>query len=349
MPTVVGVTFKKAGKVYYFDPNELDLKAADKVVVKTSRGMEFGEVVAPPEEIPEEELTNPLKKVVRRATHEDDETLARNKAKEKEALEVCESKIQKHGLPMKLIDAEFVFDGSKLIFFFTAEGRVDFRELVKDLAGIFKTRIELRQIGVRDEAKMIGGLGPCGRRLCCTVFLGDFEPVSIRMAKEQDLPLNPLKISGVCGRLMCCLKYEYEAYQDFKKRAPKRGLTVETELGTGRLVDYNVPRELLIVELETGRRTEIPLATWACDCKQSCGCKKKTGKELDGEAVEAIMVADEAGLLAEVNGGGSSLPGETAEKSESPGERGSRPRSRERNQRPRDSRGRDSNKETSGR
>ncbi|MCL5292859.1 MAG: stage 0 sporulation family protein [Actinobacteria bacterium] len=279
MPTVVGVTFKKAGKIYYFDPDGLDLKAADKVIVKTSRGLEFGEVVSPADEVPEEELTTPLKKVVRRATGEDEEQVGRNREKEREALEVCEEKLKKHGLAMKLIDAEYVFDGSKLIFFFTAEGRVDFRELVKDLASVFRTRIELRQIGVRDEAKMIGGLGPCGRRLCCTVFLGDFEPVSIRMAKEQDLPLNPLKISGICGRLMCCLKYEYEAYQDFKKRAPKRGTPVETEFGTGRLVDYNVPRELLVVELESGRRLEIPLAEWGCPHK-TCGCPATSGEKM---------------------------------------------------------------------
>ncbi|MHB0976642.1 MAG: PSP1 domain-containing protein [Candidatus Aquicultorales bacterium] len=302
MPTVVGVTFKKAGKVYYFDPDGLDLKAADKVIVKTSRGTEFAEVVAPPEQLPEEELATPLKKVVRKATSEDETQLSKNKEKEKEALEMTEEKIQKHNLSMKLIEAEYVFDGSKLIFYFTAEGRVDFRELVKDLAGVFKTRIELRQIGVRDEAKMIGGLGPCGRRLCCTVFLGDFEPVSIRMAKEQDLPLNPLKISGVCGRLMCCLKYEYEAYQDFKKRAPKRGVAVQTEQGEGRLVDYNVPKELLIVELETGRRVEVPLSVHGCRCKpEACRCPNggRKKEEVDLEAVVAIAEADEAGLLIE--------------------------------------------------
>ncbi len=282
MPTVVGVAFKKAGKVYYFDPAGLDLRVTDKVIVKTSRGTEFGEVVVPPGYVPQEELSSPLKKVVRKATKEDEEQLSRNREKEKEALEICGKKIEEHGLPMKLIDAEYVFDGSKLIFFFTAEGRVDFRELVKDLAAVFRTRIELKQIGVRDEAKMIGGLGPCGRRLCCTVFLGDFEPVSIRMAKEQDLPLNPLKISGICGRLMCCLKYEYEVYREFKKRAPKRGTEIETPYGAGKLVDYSVPRELLIVELESGQRMEVPLSSWECRCETTCLCSDG----IDGVALE---------------------------------------------------------------
>jgi len=270
MPIVVGVVFKRAGKVYYFDPDNIDLKSGDKVVVKTSRGMEFGEVVSSPTEVVEEEITAPLKKVMRKATEEDKSQLAKNKEKEKEAHKVAEEKIIKHALPMKLVEVEHVFDGSKIIFYFTSDGRVDFRELVKDLASVFRTRIELRQIGVRDEAKMIGGLGPCGQRLCCTVFLGDFDPVSIRMAKEQDLPLNPLKISGICGRLMCCLKYEYEVYQDFKKRAPRRGTKVTTEFGIARIVDYSVPKETVIVELESGQRMEMTLAE-----AQACGCKTK--------------------------------------------------------------------------
>lgn len=271
MPIVVGVVFKRAGKVYYFDPDGIDLKSGEKVVVKTSRGMEFGEVVSSPMEVADEEITAPLKKVVRRASDDDKSTLTKNKQKEKEAYQVAEEKIAKHRLPMKLIEVEYVFDGSKIIFYFTSDGRVDFRELVKDLASVFRTRIELRQIGVRDEAKMVGGLGPCGQRLCCTVFLGDFEPVSIRMAKEQDLPLNPLKISGICGRLMCCLKYEYEAYQDFKKRAPKRGTKLTTEFGTARIVEFNVPKETVIAELESGQRIEMPLAdALGCKCKAPC-------------------------------------------------------------------------------
>jgi cell fate regulator YaaT (PSP1 superfamily) len=275
MPIVVGIVFKRAGKVYYFDPDDMKFLQGEKVVVKTSRGMEFGEVVVAPIEVPQEEITAPLKKVVRKATNEDSEQLSKNKQKEKDAHRTAEEKILKHKLPMKLIEVEYVFDGSKIIFYFTADGRVDFRDLVKDLASVFKTRIELRQIGVRDEAKMVGGLGPCGQRLCCTVFLGDFEPVSIKMAKEQDLPLNPLKISGVCGRLMCCLKYEYEAYLDFKKRAPRRGTQVNTDSGIARIVEYNVPKEMIIAELESGQRVEIPLQTaLQCVCKSKC-CQNK--------------------------------------------------------------------------
>ncbi|MDI6716321.1 MAG: stage 0 sporulation family protein [Actinomycetota bacterium] len=271
MPIVVGVVFKRAGKVYYFDPDGIDLRSGEKVIVKTSRGTEFGEVVSPPMDVPEDDITAPLKKVIRRATEEDREQLKANKEKEEEAFKIAEEKIAKHGLPMKLIEVEYVFDRSKIIFYFTADGRVDFRELVKDLAAVFKTRIELRQIGVRDEAKMVGGLGPCGQRLCCTVFLGDFEPVSIRMAKEQDLPLNPLKISGICGRLMCCLKYEYEVYQDFKKRAPKRGTKVTTEWGIAKIVEFNVPKETVIAELESGQRLEMPLLrALTCVCNGEC-------------------------------------------------------------------------------
>jgi len=278
MPIVVGVVFKRAGKVYYFDPDDIDLKSGDKVVVKTSRGAEFGEIVSSATHVPDEEITAPLKKVVRKATEEDKEQLKDNKQKEKEAFKTAEEKILKHGLPMKLIEVEYVFDKSKIIFYFTADGRVDFRELVKDLASVFRTRIELRQIGVRDEAKMVGGLGPCGQRLCCTVFLGDFEPVSIRMAKEQDLPLNPLKISGICGRLMCCLKYEYEAYVDFKKRAPKRGAKLTTEWGPAKIVEFNVPKETVIAELESGQRIEVPLQeALQCGCKARCNKKSVSG------------------------------------------------------------------------
>ncbi|NCO66546.1 MAG: stage 0 sporulation protein [Candidatus Aquicultor secundus] len=305
MPIVVGVVFKRAGKVYYFDPDGIDLKSGEKVVVKTSRGMEFGEVVSSPTEVPDEEIIALLKKVVRRASDDDKSQLTKNKQKEKEAFRVAEEKIAKHRLPMKLIEVEYVFDGSKIIFYFTSDGRVDFRELVKDLASVFRTRIELRQIGVRDEAKMVGGLGPCGQRLCCTVFLGDFEPVSIRMAKEQDLPLNPLKISGICGRLMCCLKYEYEAYQDFKKRAPRRGTRLTTEFGTARIVEFNVPKETVIAELESGQRIEMPLAdALGCKCKAPCkpdSCCGNGGKpkiELeDSVDIPEDRGADEKGVV----------------------------------------------------
>lgn len=213
MAKVVGIRFKKAGKIYYFLPGGLDLKPNDNVIVETARGMEFGTVVLPLREIPEEDVVSPLKEVLRRATAADEEMYHSNEQKEKEAYNICLNKINDHNLPMKLIDVEYTFDSNKIIFSFTAEGRVDFRELVKDLASVFRTRIELRQIGVRDEAKMLGGLGSCGRELCCASFLGDFEPVSIRMAKDQNLSLNPTKISGICGRLMCCLKYENGCYE----------------------------------------------------------------------------------------------------------------------------------------
>ncbi|MGB4431192.1 MAG: stage 0 sporulation family protein, partial [Limnochordia bacterium] len=217
MITVVGVRFKTAGKIYYFNPGDLKMAAGDGCIVETSRGVEFGRIVVGPREVPAEEVVQPLKQVIRPATPEDYERVETNKQRAQDAFQIALRKIEEHGLPMKLLEAEYTLDESKLIFSFTADGRVDFRELVKDLASIFRTRIELRQVGVRDEAKMIGGLGPCGRDLCCATFLGDFEPVSIRMAKDQNLSLNPSKISGVCGRLMCCLKYECEAYREHKE------------------------------------------------------------------------------------------------------------------------------------
>ncbi len=213
MPVVVGVRFKPAGKIYYFDGQDIELKVGDKVIVETARGIEYGEVVIGKREVDEGQLVLPLKRVIRRATEQDREQAEDNRRREVEAFAICEAKIKEHGLPMNLIDVEYTFDRGKIIFYFTAEGRVDFRELVRDLASVFRTRIELRQIGVRDEAKMIGGIGTCGRVLCCATFLGDFEPVSIRMAKDQNLSLNPTKISGICGRLMCCLKFESEAYE----------------------------------------------------------------------------------------------------------------------------------------
>lgn len=213
MQTVVGIRFKKAGKIYYFDPAEFELVAGGFAIVETSRGQEFGEVVVMPKQIEDDEVIQPLKKVIRAASDEDCQKILENREKEEEAFELCIQKIDEHELDMKLVDVEYTFDRSKVIFYFTSDGRVDFRELVKDLASVFRTRIELRQIGVRDEAKMIGGLGPCGRVLCCHTFLGEFEPVSIRMAKDQNLSLNPAKISGVCGRLMCCLRYESDAYE----------------------------------------------------------------------------------------------------------------------------------------
>ena len=221
--TIVGVRFRPAGKIYYFAPNGELYATGDKVIVETARGLEFGEVAAGNRELPDELLSAPLKKVVRRATQRDEEQFALYRAKEREAQDLCAEKIVQHQLPMSLVGAEYTFDGQKLIFYFTAENRVDFRELVRDLAATFKTRIELRQIGVRDEAKMLGGLGPCGRPICCATFLGEFQPVSIRMAKEQNLSLNPTKISGLCGRLMCCLRYECEHYADAKESGPNPG------------------------------------------------------------------------------------------------------------------------------
>lgn len=229
MVEVVGVRFKRAGKIYYFSSGDLALKAEDKVIVETARGIEFGDLVIPPRYIEEDTVVSPLKPVIRKATPEDERIVEENNAKEKEAFQICLKKIEDHQLPMKLVDVEYTFDCNKIIFSFTAEGRVDFRELVKDLASVFRTRIELRQIGVRDEAKMLGGIGSCGRILCCHSFLGDFEPVSIRMAKDQKLSLNPTKISGICGRLMCCLKYENSAYDE----GGEEGANISEEIKLG--------------------------------------------------------------------------------------------------------------------
>lgn len=250
MITVVGVRFKSAGKIYYFDPDSLDIKKGDKVIVETARGLEFGDVVIGQREVPEESIVAPLKKVIRIATEADLDKNTDNKNKQESALAICLEKVEKHELPMKLIDVEYTFDNSKIIFYFVADGRIDFRELVKDLAAIFRTRIELRQIGVRDESKVIGGLGPCGRTMCCASFLGDFEPVSIKMAKEQNLSLNPTKISGVCGRLMCCLNYEQETYVDIRKRLPKPTSIVSTPDGIGEVVENNVLKETLKVKVK---------------------------------------------------------------------------------------------------
>ncbi len=236
MVKVVGVRFKHAGKIYYFDPVDIDLKMDDAVVVETARGVEYGEVVVPPKDVSEADVVQPLKQVLRRATDADIQKMQENADKEKAAYAIGLEKIEKHGLPMKLVDVEYTFDDSKVIFYFTADGRVDFRDLVKDLASVFRTRIELRQIGVRDQAKMLGGLGPCGRSLCCATFLGDFEPVSIKMAKEQNLSLNPSKISGICGRLMCCLKFETDMYKAGQDPAPLDDDT-KTDDACGRACD----------------------------------------------------------------------------------------------------------------
>ena len=252
MIKVVGVRFKKAGKIYYFDPADMNIQKDTYVVVETARGIEFGECVIGIKEINENDIVSPLKSVLRIATNEDIEKHFKNKDTEKHAFDICLKKIQEHGLTMKLIDVEYTFDNNKVIFYFTADGRVDFRDLVKDLATIFKTRIELRQIGVRDEAKMLGGLGPCGRPMCCSSFLGDFASVSIKMAKEQNLSLNPTKISGICGRLMCCLNYEQSTYEDIRKRMPKVGSIVKTSEGTGEVFSNNIVKESIKVKLKKG-------------------------------------------------------------------------------------------------
>lgn len=245
---VVGVRFKKAGKVYYFDPGEYNPPVGSGVIVETARGVEYGSVVAGLMTVPDEEIMVPLKKVLRIATEEDTLQLESNREKEKKAFQVGLDKIAAHGLPMKLVGVEHTFDGNKIIFYFTADGRIDFRELVKDLAAVFRTRIELRQIGVRDEAKILGGLGCCGRELCCCSWLADFASVSIRMAKDQNLSLNPTKISGICGRLMCCLKYENDIYEQAREEFPEVGSRVQTPLGEGRVTGINIFKKTVSVE-----------------------------------------------------------------------------------------------------
>ena len=231
MIKVIGIRFRTAGKIYYFDPKDIELKRGDHVIVETARGVEYGTVVMPPSQLEDKEFNTPLKPVMRKASEEDTEKEKKNREKEREAFKICKEKIVKHGLEMKLIDAEYTFDNNKVLFYFTADGRVDFRELVKDLASVFKTRIELRQIGVRDETKILGGIGFCGRPLCCHTYLSDFAPVSIKMAKEQNLSLNPSKISGICGRLMCCLKNEEETYEELNRKLPNPGDSVTTNDG----------------------------------------------------------------------------------------------------------------------
>ena len=250
MAEVIGVRFKEVGKIYYFDPQELKIEENQQVIVETSRGIECGIVAIKNREVKDDTVVKPLKQVIRIATPEDIRHIQDNKLKEKKAFQTCLDKIHINKLNMKLVDVEYTFDNNKILFYFTADGRVDFRELVKDLAGIFRTRIELRQIGVRDEAKMLGGLGVCGRAFCCATFLGEFQPVSIKMAKEQGLSLNPTKISGTCGRLMCCLKYEQEAYEDLLRTTPKNGAIINTASGKGIVTDVNLLTGMLKVKLD---------------------------------------------------------------------------------------------------
>ena len=268
---VVGVRFKPAGKIYYFDPDNIELALDDGVIVETARGMEFGNVVIPPRDVEDSEVVQPLKPIIRKATAKDLRQVERNKEREKKAFGICLTKIAKHKLPMKLIDVDYTFDMGKIIFFFTADGRIDFRELVRDLASVFRTRIELRQIGLRDEAKMIGGIGYCGRPLCCATFLGDFKPVSIRMAKGQGMSLNPTKISGICGRLMCCLRYENQLYTSGElkccnyqqkgceqQKPPAVGKRVMTDEGVGTVLRVHMKDKTVKVQLESGHNINVP-------------------------------------------------------------------------------------------
>ena len=258
MIKVVGIRFQRAGKIYYFDPLDYDLETAMHVIVETARGIEMGTVLIPPKEVDDDKVVQPLKPVIRIATDDDEKVIEKNKEKEAEAYVICKEKIAKHGLDMKLVAAEYTFDNNKLLFYFTADGRIDFRELVKDLASVFRTRIELRQIGVRDETKMLGGIGICGRELCCRSYLTDFVPVSIKMAKEQNLSLNPTKISGVCGRLMCCLKNEQETYEYLNSRLPSVGDSVITPTGMhGEVSGVNVLRQLVNVVVDNGEEKEL--------------------------------------------------------------------------------------------
>ena len=292
MPTIVGIRFRKACKIYYFDPVETGVVKGDHAIVETARGVEFGEVVLGPRQV--ESTNNPLKPVLRKASEEDIQKVDQNVVREQEAFHICERRIKAHELPMNLVDVEFTYDVNKIIFYFTADGRIDFRELVKDLAGIFRTRIELHQIGVRDEAKMLGGLGSCGRPVCCRQFLPDFQPVSIKMAKEQGLSLSPTKISGICGRLMCCLKYEQDGYEYMRKQMPKVGREAGTPEGlTGTVIENNVISERTKVKLMLPDGTidvrEYPFR----ELTYTRGGKGKQAQDIDVEAeVERQMMMD---------------------------------------------------------
>lgn len=307
MSKVVGVRFKEGGKIYYFDPLDYDIKIGDGVIVDTARGIVFGDVAEPTHFVPDEQLITELKPVIRIATPEDHEQRRIYREKEKEAYKICEAKIEEHGLVMKLVEVEYAFNGSKIMFYFTADGRVDFRELVKDLAGIFKTRIELRQIGVRDEAKMLGGLGICGRPICCSSFLSDFIPVSIKMAKEQNLSLNQTKISGICGRLMCCLKFEQSGYEEMHKIMPRVGKEVVTPDGVGTVVENNVISETTTVKVQLADGTfelkSFPFRDLfnkagkrfgdeCAECPNENGCPAKAEEPFEGELAASADAPD---------------------------------------------------------
>lgn len=293
MEKVVGVRFRNVGKIYYFNPKNYKVKVGDHVIVETARGVEYGRVVLEPRSVKEDEVVHPLKEVLRVATKEDEDHEAENRQKEKEAFKICKKKIREHGLDMKLIDAEYTFDNNKVLFYFTADGRIDFRQLVKDLASVFKTRIELRQIGVRDETKILGGIGICGRTLCCHTYLSEFAPVSIKMAKEQNLSLNPTKISGVCGRLMCCLKNEEDTYEELNRKLPGVGDYVQTADGLhGEVQNVNVLRQLVKVLVEVGDEKE--LKEYEADTLQFKRRRgKKGGQELSKEEQKELEKLEE--------------------------------------------------------
>lgn len=294
MIKVVGVRFRTAGKIYYFDPRELNITQGSHVIVETARGVEFGTVMIPPKELPEEKVVQPLKPVIRIADQEDEKIEAKNRHKEKEAFQICLEKIQKRGMEMKLVDAEYTFDNNKLLFYFTADGRIDFRELVKDLAAVFRTRIELRQIGVRDETKILGGIGICGRPLCCNTFLSEFAPVSIKMAKEQNLSLNPSKISGVCGRLMCCLKNEEETYEYLNSRLPNLGDYVTTDDRLkGEVHSVNVLRQTVKVIVEIDDEKEI--REYKIDQLRFKPKRKKDHAKLSPEELKELSALEDKG------------------------------------------------------
>ncbi|MBQ0136297.1 MAG: stage 0 sporulation family protein [Oscillospiraceae bacterium] len=286
MTEIVGIRFKEVGKIYCFDPKGQTLTPGQFVIVETARGVECGQVATGNEMVSEDKIVAPLKPIVRIATEDDLKKVAENKEKEKSAFKTCEEKIAKHGLEMKLTEVEYTFDGSKILFYFTADGRVDFRELVKDLAAVFKTRIELRQIGVRDEAKMLGGIGICGRPYCCNSYLGEFAPVSIKMAKEQGLSLNPTKISGACGRLMCCLKYEQDSYEHLAKITPKPGALVDTKDGKGIVVESNLISGMIKVRLD--RAPEAVPSTYNRKQVKILRDVKTTVSKEEREALKAI-------------------------------------------------------------
>ena len=322
MVSILGVRFKPAGKVYYFDPQGIDANRGDYVVVETSRGIEYGEVIQGVKEVEDAVITKPLKGVLRIATSEDTKRFNENKEKEKDAYKICMGKIEEHGLDMKLVEVEYTFDGSKILFYFTSDGRVDFRELVKDLASVFKTRIELRQIGVRDESKTLGSIGVCGRNLCCSQFLDEFVPVSIKMAKEQGLSLNPTKISGACGRLMCCLKYEQDTYDELNRCTPSTGTVVETPDGRGTVVSVSLLKGRVSVRFENG--DETTMREFAVSEVEVYDSNKKPTQKMKEEVAENILKEsfDEEDTANETENG--------EEKSEKP--KRNKPRNRRRKQ-----------------